>query len=84
LLLKKLVSEKFDVNAVPRNYTTEPPEDFRSVYKNIGILREALDLDKDVYNIKELIDNTCAEVYPKIEAFVVDAKIVLLELLGRP
>mmetsp|Transcript_22552 Transcript_22552/g.28798 ORF Transcript_22552/g.28798 Transcript_22552/m.28798 type:complete len:969 (-) Transcript_22552:18-2924(-) len=83
-VLKRLTEKKFDKDAVSRNYTVEPPKDFRQVYKNIGILREALDLEKDIYNIKQLIDDVCGEVYPKIEAFIVDSKVAILEYLKKP
>ena len=29
--------------------------------------------------IKQLIDDVCGEVYPKIEAFIVDSKVAILE-----
>ena len=60
----------------------EPPDDFSKIYKNIGILHKALDLQNDVYEMKELIKRVCNEVYPKIDAFILDAKISILRVVS--
>ena len=66
-------------DAVPDNYVEQPPSDFKAVAKNSEILTRILNSDQTETGLKDLIEKLKNLIYPKIESFVHDAKIVLSE-----
>ena len=64
---------------MPDNYVEQPPSDFKAVAKNSEILTRILNSDQTETGLKDLIEKLKNLIYPKIESFVHDAKIVLSE-----
>eukprot|EP00026_Physarum_polycephalum_P000278 Phypoly_transcript_00278.p1 GENE.Phypoly_transcript_00278~~Phypoly_transcript_00278.p1 ORF type:complete len:1707 (+),score=276.94 Phypoly_transcript_00278:341-5461(+) len=77
-----LVKRRFDFNAVPENYSIEPPQSMKAVKDNLAILEEILHAEPGTtMSPTPLVETVCAEIYPTIDAFIKDARIVICDAL---
>lgn len=83
-VVAKLSSIGYHLDAVPDNYTVAPPKDISQVMHNVKLLGDLLNVSRDAHKVQETIRETQELIYPKIDAFIVDAKISLLEYFGKP
>lgn len=81
-VLDFIVELGYDYGAVPENYVEFPPKDFDAVEKNLQLLKEVLDTTVDKHELMALVEDLKKRIYPRIDAFVADAKIVLSDQFG--
>ena len=66
---------------MPENYAEVAPSDYKAVVRNLKLLDEILS-PSDPYHLKSFIESLKIKIYPKIDLFLDDAKIVLSEQFG--
>ena len=66
-------------DAIPENYVEEEPEDYKAVLKNLQLLQEILNPQEDKWQVKPFIEKMKRRIYPVIDSFLGDARIVLSE-----
>lgn len=76
-----LINLGFVQEAIPDNYTMEPPRDIPLVRRNRKILAEIVAAD-DIHGVQKLAKELCDIVYPKIEIFISDCRRLLLRKAG--
>lgn len=70
------------MEAVPYDYLEMPPKDMASVRRNLDIissLMKELNDPRRCYPIHALIDSLKAQIFPKMDAFISQSEITLME-----
>ena len=76
-----MIIRGYQPEAIPENYAEEAPNDLDLVYKNLSLLDDILK-PEDPQSLSTLIQSMKDKIYPKINLFIDDAKIVLSEQFG--
>eukprot|EP01087_Luapelamoeba_hula_P018207 TRINITY_DN5849_c0_g2_i1.p1 TRINITY_DN5849_c0_g2~~TRINITY_DN5849_c0_g2_i1.p1 ORF type:complete len:690 (-),score=86.22 TRINITY_DN5849_c0_g2_i1:133-2202(-) len=69
-------------DAVPIDYIEQPPVDFQAVRDNFALIKEILNQNEDKHQMQALVKRIKNTVYPEIDQFIENAKLVLAGMLN--
>ena len=72
----------YEFSAVPENYILEPPKSLDTIRDNLTIIQAILDPNDNTYDVKGLIRDLQAQIYPKIDLFIRNAGTAIADQLG--
>eukprot|EP01103_Thecamoeba_quadrilineata_P000270 TRINITY_DN10223_c0_g1_i1.p1 TRINITY_DN10223_c0_g1~~TRINITY_DN10223_c0_g1_i1.p1 ORF type:complete len:935 (-),score=229.64 TRINITY_DN10223_c0_g1_i1:2103-4679(-) len=78
-----LSKKNYCFDAVPEDYIETRPESTEKVRANLKLLKEILDPRRDVHDVRKFVSQLKDEIYPKVEEYLVLAKLVLCQKLRQ-